>query len=274
MSSQSPCALCVEFATGRLPAALNGHPRVNWIGTSWCLLPSLGPVGPRHLLLVPREHVNCSLHVRDALNLVGELRTACQQTLASDGRKALLFEHANSSTGCGVTHAHVHVVAVPSHIAAHDLFADLTAQSVPSLAPLAREHRELFWFADDGGVWAAIDLSMRSQWARRVVARANATTFDPDWKAYTHAPWFDASRVLALDVAAVLRVRSRPAQGHRRDFQPYPGRIDDWIPSPAPHGPITTGAEVGAEIAVSRPARRDLPAREVRVGRAGGTGDE
>jgi diadenosine tetraphosphate (Ap4A) HIT family hydrolase len=202
------CALCEELTVGHLPAELRGRSRVSWVNENWCLLPSLGPVSPQHLLLVPRRHVTCSVHLTGAADLVHGLRSVVRSGLASAREGVLLFEHANSPTGgCGITHAHVHAVITQGVAVEPDFFPDLQASPVDSIASLASEHRELFWYLSDSGeIRAHVGLVMPSQAARRAIAKANSVPFDTNWRTYTHEPWLDSSRSASAYAAAALRL--------------------------------------------------------------------
>jgi diadenosine tetraphosphate (Ap4A) HIT family hydrolase len=192
-----------------LPSGVPGD-RLEWLGAEWALAPSLGPVSPVHILLLPREHRACALTCTGALTLVEKLGRALRTAIAPQ-HDALLFEHANSTTGCGILHAHVHLVAVPSGFDATDVFGSMSAKRIESLAALLGEERELSWSSDTrGGLFAAVDVRLPSQTGRRAVAAANSARFDTDWKTYTHSPWFEGSRRVSQQLAATLRRSMSP----------------------------------------------------------------
>jgi diadenosine tetraphosphate (Ap4A) HIT family hydrolase len=80
------------------------------------VLPSLGAMVKGWLLIVPKKHFMCMGAVPDALETdYFELRKrVCTHLESVYGSPVVLFEHGPSRiltrTGCGVDHAHVHVV--------------------------------------------------------------------------------------------------------------------------------------------------------------------
>src|SRR5581483_6239079 len=104
------------------------------------------------------------------------------------------FEHGNSKSGCGVTHSHVHLTTTERAVSGPGLFGALGLTQIASLAELVGTQQEVFWARDSSGlVWAALGRQVKSQYGRRCVASANAFEHSTDWKAYTHAPWFESS---------------------------------------------------------------------------------
>jgi hypothetical protein len=121
----------------------------------------------------------------------------------------IAFEHANALEGCGVTHAHVHLVTIPRSVRSAELFDEIDLEGVGGLSALVGETRELFWSVDSAGsVSAKIDQSFLSQFARRAVAAANEVSFESDWKSYTHAEWYEASRKVTGRLATLVLERS------------------------------------------------------------------
>jgi hypothetical protein len=82
------------------------------------VMPTLGSLGQIHALVLPDVHVRstagASAEVQCALrSRVGALRAA----LAESGRQTIIFEHGlpeDGGHGCGVEHAHIHVVQLPA----------------------------------------------------------------------------------------------------------------------------------------------------------------
>jgi diadenosine tetraphosphate (Ap4A) HIT family hydrolase len=83
-------------------------------------MPSLGALARGHTLLIPQEH-----HTAFAL-LPGDMRRRTEHLLdrfeasfKRSGRGMIWFEHGSaddgSSGGCGITHAHIHMVPVDAH---------------------------------------------------------------------------------------------------------------------------------------------------------------
>jgi diadenosine tetraphosphate (Ap4A) HIT family hydrolase len=108
------CCFCTDSRLGaaRLDA------RVCWSDDTFYATPSLGPLGDEHLLLVTREHMpsfGCLglSNARRAEKLIKQLG----RIAPSPGQEFLLFEHGlaadSNSGGCGISHAHIHLLGVP-----------------------------------------------------------------------------------------------------------------------------------------------------------------
>jgi diadenosine tetraphosphate (Ap4A) HIT family hydrolase len=204
------CSLCTEILGGEPP--LDCASRLFDIDDKWLLAPTLGPVSAMHVLLIPKRHVTFALTEVGASHVVARAHEIAQA--AHPRERVIAFEHANSPTGCGVLHAHVHIAIVADAFKRDAIFGDTPAETVTSLHGLARTERELLWVRDRGELRASIDCRIASQTARRAVARANAITFSDDWKAYTHLPWFESSRRAAEQIARALcgEAPQRPAR--------------------------------------------------------------
>lgn len=104
------------------------------------VFPDAAPLGPRHALLVPREHV------LSFARLPQQRRQRAREVIdylfehfpSPDDHAPYLFEHgsreADESAGCGITHAHLHILFLPDgildgqHDVTHfDIYADLPA---------------------------------------------------------------------------------------------------------------------------------------------------
>lgn len=91
--------------------------RIVWSDSDFWLTPTVGPLTANHSLLIPRSHVSAFAHLPDELKHRAEqLVAAHSRVLLSPGEELLAFEHGMSSHmgggGCGVTHAHLHLVPV------------------------------------------------------------------------------------------------------------------------------------------------------------------
>ena len=201
----SDCTFCDELSTGEPPSALAGdEERLAWLSQQWAILPSLGPVSPLHLLVVPRRHCTFALAAADAVPTIDAVAQAARERFSSDV-DVLVFEHANAASGCGVVHAHAHVVTVPRNVEVRGIFGRESSHRLRSLNDIEELRQELSWCKVAGASSAAISVRLPSQTGRRAVAAANGVTFDTDWKAYTHRPWFESSRRAAFELADVLR---------------------------------------------------------------------
>jgi ATP adenylyltransferase len=107
------CTLCAELATRSSRASWN-QPLIET--KNFVVLPSLGALVEGWLLILPKRHVismgALPIHLREeAEELERSTRTLLK---ARYGRRIVAFEHGPSAakhgTGCGVDHAHLHVL--------------------------------------------------------------------------------------------------------------------------------------------------------------------
>lgn len=112
------CDFCIELRAD-VPSE-----RVAWLDDQWALIATRGPLSDCHLLLVPREHKLFSLQT--PADLVRVQTLVRQWSDSFPGSAWVAFEHANAPVGCGVTHAHVHLLASRSSVAREALFEGLS----------------------------------------------------------------------------------------------------------------------------------------------------
>jgi diadenosine tetraphosphate (Ap4A) HIT family hydrolase len=189
------CDFCREFA------GISGHAfdalysdvlktRRIWTTRTFEVLPTLGPLTEGHLLLISREHKT------SFSDLAGDERAEfycrfeeIKAFLSSRYGPPVAFEHgalSPRSGGCGIIHAHVHVVPTPSGIS-----SDLP----PIKGARWRRLADNDWLGeircqtvfDDGYIWAEID-NQRSA----VSASALPSQFMRQWLAQRlHLPHWD-----------------------------------------------------------------------------------
>lgn len=176
------CEFCTELTTAtryrsRFEAlSRSSASRLVSLFEDFVLLPSLGPLTQGHTLLVPRVHVhafadaNCPSRLETVLT---EARGIVEQEF---GRTSI-FEHGtwaeNSKGGCGIRHAHVHLV--PDTTGSIDRPREFSWQPLPTdgWVTYLRGHRDedyLLLWRDEEHPWAAFDDSAPSQILRRFMA--------------------------------------------------------------------------------------------------------
>jgi ATP adenylyltransferase len=119
------CSLCREFAGASVPVlntVMSGEVgrRTLWEGNDWLLLPTIGPLTPGHLMLVPRRHyfsiLRCPAEVLAEFNAIFENCASRLQLLYQ--KEVLVFEHGmtEGQKNCGacIEHAHLHIAPGPS----------------------------------------------------------------------------------------------------------------------------------------------------------------
>jgi diadenosine tetraphosphate (Ap4A) HIT family hydrolase len=93
-------------------------PRIGWYNDHFYLTPTIGELADRHSLLIPWSHVPSFAQLPATLSAEAEdlLARHCEAG-SSERNKVIVFEHGMSSHvatgGCGISHAHIHLVPVP-----------------------------------------------------------------------------------------------------------------------------------------------------------------
>jgi len=119
------CELCAEIGDSEASdvecrQAWRGEGRPMWMTPSFVLFPTLGPLSLGHMLLTPRDHITAYGHLPRVLHEEANtaLRSA-RQYLRRFG-SPLCFEHGSANElgagGCGVVHAHMHVLPLRSSV--------------------------------------------------------------------------------------------------------------------------------------------------------------
>lgn len=207
------CDFCGELSGKDAGEFARRHPnsggRAVWVSPDLAVLPTLGPLCDGHALVVPREHFTSfasapELIRREAEDLVRDLALGER----ARARDLLWFEHgsAGSSTsgGCGISHAHIHVLPVPLGWARPELPPDFTFVSsrrrdwldVPAASS------DYLLVGRLGEVWAAQVAWLPSQALRKWVAPSLGQA-EWDWRESSPDPNLPAATVAlreALDV--------------------------------------------------------------------------
>ncbi len=178
-------------------------------------VPSVGPLLPGWLLVIPKEHV-LSFGAVDADTLavlMADLHKIAERWGASFG-PLTWFEHGpaedQSSVGCGIDHAHMHLVPTDQLdllAAAHELFPHIAFQEVSGLeaatSAVALGDPYLYLRTGDGHSWLAASRDIPSQAFRRVIAHQQGRPDEYDWKAFPRDDALEATLKMArlLDLA-------------------------------------------------------------------------
>jgi len=158
-------------------------------------MPTLGQLFPGSLLVVPRLHVetlaeaSSASWTEDLTRFVDRLRP-----VAAEFGHPFLWEHGarrTTGSGCGIYHAHLHLVPVPSPVT-YELLLPRSARTADSLSmafgELAASANYLVCVDTDGRV--AFDLrnaereSFSSQYARRKLTAHCGLASNWDWRTY------------------------------------------------------------------------------------------
>lgn len=155
------------------------------------VVPTIGQIVAGAMLVIPREHVETLADVADHTDELLELANECRQIFGEN----IVFEHgarASTGSGCGVDHAHLHVVPMPVACTLRELLP--AAPRVPSVADALRGlkgAREYLMVRDTRGDVSVLDLTNHdgreypSQYFRRRVVEILKLDAHWDWRRYT-----------------------------------------------------------------------------------------
>jgi diadenosine tetraphosphate (Ap4A) HIT family hydrolase len=109
------CKFCEKFAGQSSVAWGEATDQVLFESPNFVVVPSLGSILPGWLLIVPRNHFLCVGAMGDGLiHEMRQLRDEAAESLRSQIGPVTYFEHgpvkACTSVGCGIDHAHLHIV--------------------------------------------------------------------------------------------------------------------------------------------------------------------
>ncbi|KAI3608385.1 hypothetical protein D8I24_1223 [Cupriavidus necator H850] len=193
------CVFCRELAGSRDTNFGRRYPelasRVIGQSNSLVAFPCIGQIMPGHFLVVPKQH---DATFRDAsirlMELQIELQALLEQVhkrIGAHESESLYFEHGARNVtdgGCGIYHAHLHVVPNAGHIPPNLLFSFDTKTPNLSLEEAwmgvpGGESYVLVGSADHGFFSQPLEQPLPSQTLRRSVA-ATLKTDTWDWRQY------------------------------------------------------------------------------------------
>jgi len=154
-------------------------------------LPSLGPLFPGHLLVLPKLHVETFAScVVDVIESLEEFVRALVLHL-DRATPVAIFEHgAKASTGgsCGVYHAHIHIVPMPSAVPMDTVLPMASRRSntlSEALRSLGNRDQYLLYGTLDGYCYVddqELLSGVQSQYIRKQLADTAAPGTPWDWR--------------------------------------------------------------------------------------------
>jgi diadenosine tetraphosphate (Ap4A) HIT family hydrolase len=191
------CSLCVELAGGpsqELIEASAGNTvgRVAWRDGDFVLLPSLGQLSRTHLLLLPTQHITSLAALpSEATRHVAQIMNAVRRLVQSDAKHLVAFEHGigtrpDRQGGCGVSHAHLHLVAVDTrdpfmHPPAGGDFEWRSVNGIQAFENLDPNDDYLLYENPEGLAFVSCVRELPSQFMRKWMAEALALA-SWDWR--------------------------------------------------------------------------------------------
>jgi diadenosine tetraphosphate (Ap4A) HIT family hydrolase len=192
----NPCRIC-ESLTAKTRGTPELHNHVLFESPNFVVIPSLGALVEGWTLLVPKRHALCFGAVNAMYDQEWQtlLHTVIQHTACCWGR-VVVFEHGpavpNTSVGCGVDHAHLHIVPTSADLILGA--SQVLSQSIswrPSFSPgdLRTAHGKgmSYLFVEQVGEQRAIVTADKfpSQVFRRLIANHIGTPSLFDWRSQT-----------------------------------------------------------------------------------------
>lgn len=192
------CEFCQEFAGRSLRfERLYGQlipSRIVARTDRFVALPTLGQLFTGSLLLLPVDHVEtCALLTADARRELGELVSEMIPRVRGFG-EPIIFEHGATEPtggGCGIYHAHLHIVPVPEPVLAKVLFPEYQnhARDLQGAWEALQGTRE-YLIMNASGQTLYNDLDGQaglypSQFFRRRIVEYFDLQVPWDWRAYT-----------------------------------------------------------------------------------------
>ena len=176
-------------------------------------LPTRGAVVPGWLLVVTKQHrLSLGSVPAEQRDELVEFASAVRGVVERAFGPAVAFEHGPVASGlrvgCGVDHAHLHVVPTDADLragAAAEFPGPISWTRVGSVADTAhwvrRGQSYLFVEEADGAAWVGTAAELPSQLFRKVIARAVGAPERFDWNVYPELG----------NVAATVRALAAPA---------------------------------------------------------------
>ena len=200
-SIQVDCEFCLEFSTpreARFYRCYGVSSRVVYQEDRFVVIPTLGALFSGSLLIVPVEHYETFAQLSESqMSVVFGIVKRLEASLKKIGCP-VLFEHgAQSCTGggCGIYHAHLHLVPLPNDIRILDVFPPEVsvqrAQSISEAFHQLREIPEYLLFTNAAGDTGYVDASaspfrFESQYFRRRIRDHFAVDANWDWRSYDY----------------------------------------------------------------------------------------
>jgi diadenosine tetraphosphate (Ap4A) HIT family hydrolase len=179
------CEFCDEFAGGRANSFAVRY--ANEIASRTILeqdgfraMPSIGQIVPGYLLLVPNYHYRAFADMSlEELNAAEGLKTGLTEQMRSTYGDCLFFEHGArtpDSGGCGISHAHLHIVPFPAEKdPVEELVRAFPVEEVSNLLDLKRIQpgkSYLYYESVRGERYVFYPPFIPSQYIRRLLAEA------------------------------------------------------------------------------------------------------
>jgi ATP adenylyltransferase len=190
------CRMCLAVANSKVPNDKRPCDQILAETEHFAALPSVGAIVPGWVLVVSKHHVlNMGLVPLHLQTELGEFARAVKGLVESRFGPAVAFEHGpsadNQQAGCGVDHAHLHVVPTDCDLIRRtpglfdgEIKWAKAAALVATVEPARRGTNYLFVEDQSGTRWIGTHPRLPSQLFRRVIAEWVGKGQRYDWKQF------------------------------------------------------------------------------------------
>jgi diadenosine tetraphosphate (Ap4A) HIT family hydrolase len=192
--SQPACEFCAEIETGTIHGAAGEQAPIEERFVSrtsrFIAFPSVSPLRLGHLLIVPNEHVTAASHLEpDARQELIDFSKRMGEAISPAGDVAC-FEHGvgrEQAGGCGIDHAHLHLLPMTSEersLALEAIREDFATEPPVGLGEVLDSrpiHTSYLYFGTFDSVHSADAAHIPSQFLRRCAARSIGNPIE-DWR--------------------------------------------------------------------------------------------
>jgi len=177
------CCICSEISTGEFPKELRRvYPvqrRISPVSENFLAMPSVSPLAPGHVLILPKEHATGFMYLDSHLleELLGVI-TRVSAIISQHFGSVYYFEHGvrGRELACGINHAHLHIVPLQSEISrrvSETLRADYPASISCEYPSILRERNYVGPYLTFGHDIDKVEIAygrVPSQLVRKVIA--------------------------------------------------------------------------------------------------------
>ena len=191
------CKFCQKFGEPGNGDSSEPWDRILFETPNFVVVPTIGSIIPGWLLVVSRHHFLCMGTMGDALmSELRDVRRLATRALVDQFGPVASFEHGpaepRTSVGCGVDHAHLHLIATDVRLvdgARRITQEPLSWVPVDGLDATTLYHQRRIPYVyvelPDGKAWLGTSSNIESQLFRKVIAAASGRTDVFDWKCHS-----------------------------------------------------------------------------------------
>ncbi|KCZ71281.1 hypothetical protein ANME2D_02483 [Candidatus Methanoperedens nitroreducens] len=190
----SKCDFCIEledFSFSRFSKIYGNTQRIIFSNEYFNVMPTIGQLFLGSLLILPKEHYYSFAEIPEKrIEELNKIIKHLENKLVRFG-KTVLFEHGTSPEiggGCGIYHAHIHLVPVPSAIPPEFLLGkDITSlQNLESALLLGKQRKEYLLYRHVNNMFfiASPTSKLQSQHFRKKLVEFFDLKSPWDWREY------------------------------------------------------------------------------------------